>query len=150
MCIRDRFLPEQFCVRMDSDNNIKGISVPDGHTILGHFYDSEKDFTMILACASDVISQEKQFYYILVCRLWGYFIIEGVFLKGKLSILPPATTPVLFQMYPSLGIQEVYIIRQLISKKFDILSSMKSLLTILMKYGHFDFIAASNYVDIMR
>ena len=144
------FLPEQFCVRMDSDNNIKSISVPDGHTIIGHFYDSEKDFTMILACASDVTSQEKQFYYIFVCRLWGYFIIEGVFLKGKLSLLPPATTPVLFQMYPSLGIQEVYIIRQLISKKFDILSSMKSLLTILMKYGHFDFIAASNYVDIMR
>ena len=143
------FLPKQFCIQLDSENNIKSISVPEGHTVLGHSFDRDNDFTFILACVSDVKSQKKQFYYIFVCRLQGYFIVEAVFLKGKISLIPPITNPALFPMIPSLGIQEVHMIRQYIAKKLPV-SLMKSLPVILMKYGQFDFIAASNYVDVTR
>ena len=144
------FLPRQFCIQLDSENHIKGISVPEGHTILGHTFDRDKDFTIILACASEAKSQKKQFYYIFVCKLHGYYIIEAAFLKGTVSLIPSAANPSLFPMIPSLGIQEVHMIRQHISIKLLPLALMKSLPAILSKYGRFDYIAVSNYVDVTR
>ena len=146
------FLPKQFIINKDSDNNIKSVSVPDGHMILGHTHNSEKEITFILACASDYTTHQKRFYYIVICKLWGYTVIEGVFLKGKLSMSYLTTSPILFPMYPSLGIQEIVLVRRFISKKItvDLKYFMTSLLGILCKYGHFDFNAASNYVDAIR
>lgn len=146
------FLPKDFYVDMDNSNNIKSISVPDGHVILGHTYNSENDFTVILACASDFTTQEKQYYYIFVRKLLGYYVVEGVFLKGKLTMFLLGSSPLLFSMYPSLGIQEVELVRQLVSKKIslDMSSFMTSLFAIIIKYGHSDIIAVSNYVDAIR
>ena len=140
------FLPKQFCVQLDSENHIKGISVPESHTILGHTFDRDKDFTILLACTSEVKSQEKQFYYIFVCRLHGYYIVEALFLNG---ILPSAANPSLFPMTPFLGIQEVHKIRQLVIRQFT-LALTNSLPVILSKYGRVGFIAVSHYVDVTR
>ena len=144
------FLPKQFCVTIDTENNVSSISVPCDHTILGHSYDREKDVTFILACASDVTSEEKQFYYMSIHKVMGCCIIEAQFLKGEFSIPTPISSPILFPMTPSLGFQEVHLIRQLLHQRFDVVSFVRFLASVLAKYGHFDFVAASNYVDVTR
>ena len=140
------FLPKQFGIQLDSENNIKSISIPEGHTVLGHSFDRDNNFTLILACVSKAKSHEKQFYYIFACRLLEYVIIEAAFLKGSISI---ATHPAVCPMIPSLGIQEVYIIREQITKKYAVYL-VESLPVMLKQYGQFDFSAASNYMDVIR
>ena len=113
-CIRS-FLPKQFCVHMNSEDCIKTVSVPEGHAILGHSFDRDNDLTLILACVSKIKPQQKQFYYIHICWLQRYWIVDAVFLKEK--IIPSITNPALFPMIPSLGITNVNMIRQHIAKK---------------------------------
>ena len=143
-------LPKQFCVTAGGESNVNSISVPRDHTILGHNYDCEKDVTFILACASDVISEEKQFYYMSIHKIMGCCIVEAEFLKGEVSMPTPTSSPILFPMTPSLGFQEVHLIRQLLRQRFDVVSFVRFLASVLAKYGHFDFIAASNYMDMIR
>lgn len=140
------FLPEQFLVKMDSDD-IKSISLPNGHTILGHHYDCENDATFILACASDSKLQEREFYSIVTCRLWGYYVIEAVVLNGRIANI---ASPVLFPMASSLAIQEVDMVWQLLRKKFDVLFYINCLAKVLIKYGSLDFAAVSTFKDITR
>lgn len=143
-------LPKQFCVTVDAESNVNSICVPRDHTILGHNYDCKKDVTFILACAYDVTSKEKQFYYMSVHKIVGCYIIEAEFLKGEISMPTPTSGPILFPMTPSLRFQEVHLIRQLLRQRFDIVSFVRFLASVLAKYGHFDFIAASHYMDMIR
>ena len=147
------FLPEGFSMEVDSDA-IRNISLPDGHKILHHRYDRDKDLTVFLAYATNPMCQEKQFYFIFTCRLCNYFIVDAIFLNGDAKEPFPFTNAVLFQLRSSLAIGEVTMVRQLLVQKFSPISSaLKSLMSIIVtKYGDLglNLKGVATYEDITR
>ena len=136
------FLPEEFSLEVDSDA-IRNISLPEGHKILGHTHDRDKNLTIFLAYATNFVYQEKQFYFIFTCKLHNYFIAARVFLSGVAIELIPSSSPVMF----FLGGSSMPLVHLLTEQKVLVLEYLR---VMLMSYGNFGFEAVSTYEDITR
>ena len=135
------FLPEGFSLEVDSDA-IRSISLPDGHKILCHSHDRNNNLTIFLAYATDSIWQKKQFFIIITCKLYNYFIAAGVFLsEGTTERIVPLMFPI---------DEEVKSVYQLLFQKFPPRLLDNLLRQMLVTYGNFGFEAVSTYEDITR
>jgi len=134
-------LPEEFSLEVDSDT-IRNIILPDGHKILCHSHDQNKNLTIFLACATNSMGQKKQFFIIFTCKLYNYFIAAGVFLRGDTTEI---INPLMFQLD-----EEVKCVYQLLFQKFPPRLLDNLLRQMLVSYGNFGFEAVTAYEEITR
>ena len=126
---------------------IRSITLPDGHKILCHSHDRDKNFTVFLVYAT-FIGQKKQFYFIFTCKIHNYFVAAGMFLSGVAFKLIPSFNPIMFPLGASLP---VAVAHQLLVQKFPQSLLLNYLRVMLVKlHGNFGFEALSAYEDITR
>ena len=144
------FLPDSFLFEADS-GTIRNLTLPDGHKILLHSHNQDKNFTIFLAYATNSIRQKKQFYFIFTCKLHRYFIAAGMFLNSDAKGVVSSSNPVLFPMCFTLPVKEATIVYQLLFQKFPLVALLNFLRQMLVNYyGSLGFEAVSTYEDITR
>ena len=133
-------------MKLDADGIISSISLPDGHTVLGHCYESEHDLTIILVSASDANFGDEQVYIIVTCILCSCQIIVA---EDFWPLSLNTAVGYLSQFSPAL--ETLGMIRQVVlMKKFGPDLYMTSLLKILLNYGTLELTSVSTYKDITR
>ena len=144
------FLPEEFSLEVDSDT-IRNIYVPDGHKILFHSYDHNKNLTVFLAYATNSMCRKKQFYFIFTCKLYDCFIADGMFLNGDVELFS-SSIPVMFKLGAYLPVDGKIMtyIYNIIFQKFPLMLLLDSLKRMFTRCGLFEFEAVSSYEDITR
>ena len=143
------FLPEEFSLELESDT-IRNIILPQGHKILCHSHDRDKNLTIFLAYATNSMCQEKQFYFIFTCRLHNYFTAAGMFLSGVAIELTASSNHLMFPLNVCLPMEEVAMVHPLLLQKLPPMELFTLLRQMLVHYGNFGFEAASTYEDITR
>ena len=137
-------LPEEFFLEVDSDT-IRNIFLPDGHKILCHSHDQNKNLTTFLAYATNSKGKKKQFFIIFTCKLYNYFIAAGVFLSGETTEIIMPNNPLIIELD-----EELKYVYQLLFQKFPPKLLDNILRQMLVNYGNFGFEAVTGYEDITR